>query len=71
MKGLHLYLMLIPLTMWSGVSSLHCTQKVQLLNLFHLEAGINNQYCVMFCEPRLSVSGTDSMEFLMFGTGYL
>jgi hypothetical protein len=28
---MHLYLMLMPLVMWSGLSSLNWTQKVQLL----------------------------------------
>jgi hypothetical protein len=65
-KGIHLYLMLIPLAMWSGLSSLNCTQKVQLLNLFHLGVSADNQYYTMFCGSRLSVGGTDSMKFLMF-----
>jgi hypothetical protein len=67
-NGIHLYLMLMHLAMWSGLSSLNCTQKVQLLNLFHLGAGIANQHFMMFCGPRLSDSGTDSVKFLMFGT---
>jgi hypothetical protein len=36
-----------------------------------LGADRDNQYCTVFYEPRLSVSGTDSMKFLMFGTAYL
>jgi hypothetical protein len=70
-EGMYLYLMLIPLAMWSGLSLLKRIQKVQLLNLFSLGASMDNPYCTMFSEPSLSVSGTDSMRFLMFGTTYL
>jgi hypothetical protein len=71
MNEIRLYLVLMPLAMWSVLSSLKCTQKLQALNLCHLSAGRDNQYCTMFCEPRLSVSGTDSMKFLMVSAAYL
>jgi hypothetical protein len=62
MKGIQLYLMLLPLAMWSGLSLVKRIQKEQMLNLFHLGAGMDNPYCTMFNEPSLSVNGTDSMK---------
>jgi hypothetical protein len=35
-KGIHLYVMLIPLAMWSVLSLFNYIYKGQLLNLFHL-----------------------------------